>query len=340
MQTSGLYRIDLSSFDDVEHFANILRPHIPHSLIILGSLFSSSDNLASAGTISPSLFAWISFEDLKNPPELFSAITYLPSNDHQFRFFCSAESRTGSANFEERRHVSNVIKTFTHSIISGQEPMQGVDSRNVVKTLQHDSRPLLHFGSVSDKWLHCLQPRCSLVIPCLKVLRVPSPARPPQLTGPWEITPIREGDIDFIRSRTVFPRSYEFIRSRLPWSICVRPKGGQGPPIAWQFLLPDGSFGMLHTESGYRRLNLARTCIAASCHRLEKLYATEDESKRGKYPHERWAWADILLDNTPCIEMTASMDDWGLDHGWVCHWMYITSEDRAASGQTAPRPRL
>lgn len=82
--------------------------------------------------------------------------------------------------------------------------------------------------------------------------------------------------------------------------------------------MPDGGLGMLHVDSGYRRHNFARTCTIAICKKLERMFRTEDVTKKGLHPNLRWEHVDIVLGNEGSNKLIKEMEDWGLKTSWVC----------------------
>ncbi|KAJ3492123.1 hypothetical protein NLI96_g206 [Meripilus lineatus] len=328
-----LKRVDLSSTESVTQLDKILQPHLPFSLPLLGSLHSTHDNLASAKTVDPSLHVWASFNLPCSPaevPRLFSVIAYSPIYAEQFRLFCTADSSPEVASPNEERHVAQVVRTFVDAVAHSHEIVEGLDIEAMLKTPIEGSPAGIHFGSVHSKWVPCLRPyTVGSINCCLKFFREPRVAAEVMQwdasEDDWNITQLREEDIELVRDNASFPRTYEFVDSRRPWSVSIRRSEGE-KAIAWQIMVPDGSMGMLHVSPEYRRTGLARRCISALSRKLEQMFVTEDEGKRGDYPFARWEYQDVVQGNEKSVRLITSMDGWSAENRWDCYWMYLVVE--------------
>ena len=333
MEHTDLYQLNLASGGILERLSEILEPYLPFSLPVLGSLHCTGDELSSANANNPSLYVWSSFKMRADsiPPIPFSVITYSPIYAHQFRFFCSADSSPGVPSTEEEKHVVSVMQTLVKAVAHELVIVRGVDLKSVFRTPVEGVAPGIHIGSLHSKWVPCLQPHTiGSINLCLKFFKGPrSQSQLPSWDEPrgnWIVTQLEERDIELVRSRASFPRTYEFVASRCPWSVCIRQLGGDGNAVAWQLLTPDGSIGMLHVEPAYRRMGLGRLCIAALCRKLEQMYETQEGGKQGRYPYARWEFQDVVQGNEKSVRLITSVEGWSAENGWDCYWVYLPVE--------------
>lgn len=320
MSTIQLHRVDLSTPVAVEAFSDILQPLLPYSVPILGSLYS--------GDIHPQdglrgLDVWTSFpfERSTPPSPLFSVIAYSEFNDKQLRFFCSAETRLGPPTKDEEEHVRSVLDSFVHALKTKDAVVEGIDCE---KALERENGEGIFIGSLNDRWASFLYAGMHWKPPLIIIVLIPDEREDEPAwdayDGEWEVTEIRESDIDFILSRAVFPRTPQFVKSRIPYSVCVRRRGEPegSPPVAWELMYSDGSSGMLHVESEYRRAGLARKCVEALATRMAQRYRTDDEKLQGRYPHKRWEMTEVVMGNTAGLQLAMSRKGW--KHTWMTHW--------------------
>ena len=80
---------------------------------------------------------------------------------------------------------------------------------------------------------------------------------------------------------------------------------------------------MLHVEPAYRRMGLARLCIAALCRKLEQMYETQEGGKQGRYPYARWEFQDVVQGNEKSVRLITSVEGWSAENGWDCYWIYL-----------------
>jgi len=320
MEPIPLYPLDLVSEMDIGRLSDFLQPLLPYSLPILGSLFSEQP---TKNTPLPTQF-WTTFRipDYPQPPSIFSVIAFSHLTDNQFRFFCSAESNLPPTPDEET-HVFGAIQSFINAIQIRDPLIRGIDIDTIVHHVD-DGQASIFFGSLHEKWIPGIQNLTTRPSPCVKFIRSPRPAAMTipccESIGDWEISEPGEQDIDIIRGRATFPRSREFVASRLPYSVCIRLKEGDGTPIAWHLLLQDGSLGMLHVEPEYRRKNLGKLCTEAIIAKLEDKFRP-DEGRVEKYPWKRWEFLDVLAGNEKGLGFAASLDGW--ERGWVSYWVHL-----------------
>lgn len=342
MTKTQLYRLDTKSFQTVEHIADILREHIPISLPVLGTFYCGD---LEGGHLS----VWTTFDPTSNcrPPSLFSVITFSPLAHDKLRFFCSAESKDAPPTPEEETHVVEVISTIYKALRTGSSLVEGIKQETAFREV-FELKYVIGIGALHDIWASCLHHVAARVSEdvCTKFFRPPqSPSlatysgSDESINDQWDISVLWECDIDLVVDRSPYKRSQESMLTRIPYSVCIKPKG-EDIPIAWQLLYPDGSIGMLHVEPEYRRMGLGKTIVRALCKKLEELYRTEDKGKVGKYPWARWEFVDVIVGNQKSMSLLKSLESDGWQKGWDCRWFYMTmdleSEVGDTNGNTAP----
>ncbi|KAK7690433.1 hypothetical protein QCA50_005531 [Cerrena zonata] len=323
MFTSTLHKVDTASKDNIDTLARLLRPHIPYSLPVLGSLFSGDIEYKA-------LTIWTTFPlntapDNTEPPNhdvpsIYSVVCHSLLHDHQFRFFCSAETTpTGDPTAED----THVFKTIGH-LLSDKE--NGVPSEAWADGVTLKPGGVLEIGHLNERWISCLQPYIQQDFLCTAFVRPPRKNPPPIAwnTSPhpdWEVSELRESDVAFVQGRLGhFPRSYECIRSRLPYSVCIRRKNSDDQtPVAWNLILADGATGMLYVEADMRRKGLARMCKIALSRKMEEMFATEDPEKKDLYPHARWEFNVVYHENEASMRLSQSLEGWKelVKHHWI-----------------------
>ncbi|CAL1705167.1 unnamed protein product [Somion occarium] len=320
-----LFRPDTSSPQKVELLADVLRSFIPFSLPLLGTFYSGD---LEGGYLS----VWTTFDVSlsEQRPELFSVITFSPLGNDKLWFFCSAEARSEPPTVEEQDHVSRVVKTLYHAFRTSSSIVRGIQTHTAFREADGHSGVIV-IGSLHEKWAPCLQAIAVADSPCTKFLRPPPSSlslEPWNISSSdkWDISELRESDVDLVTDRVVFKRSRESMLTRLRYSVGIRPKGSD-TPVAWQLLYPDGSIGMLHVEPEYRRLGLAKMCIHALSRKLEEMFRSEEEGKGGQYPWSRWEFVDVVAGNEKSSGLLKSLEPEGWREGWVCYWVYLAMND-------------
>ncbi|KAI0082844.1 hypothetical protein K474DRAFT_34882 [Panus rudis PR-1116 ss-1] len=313
--------------DYVDILADILRPHIPDSLPVIGCLFSSDLN-------TNPLHIWTTFPLSvgSEPPPLFSVIILSPLNGQQFRYFCSATvTKSGRCQEEEAElHVRAVFARLLTSFAKRDRTVDGIEVEKVIRKIGNPLRSSIYVGAVHAKWQYALKSFAIKGHPCIIC------ARPPKSTGRtsnwdcssdsgWTISQLRESDVPHVRDRlTAFPRSYEHILARLPYSVCVR-RASDDKLVAWNALDWDGALGMLFVEPECRGLGLAKMCKAAILRKLEQMYGTDEQGREGVYPWARWEFNGISPDNAASLGLTKSLDGW--NESFHCNWTYFALPD-------------
>ncbi|TCD62181.1 hypothetical protein EIP91_007265 [Steccherinum ochraceum] len=324
MIKTQLYRVPLETPENVEALADILHPLLPLSLTALGCLYAGDINTPNG---TGNIDAWITFpvDQLANPPSLFSIFILTGWNDWQLRFFCSTETSTLPPTREEEEHVVGAFNAFAYALQSQDPVVEGCNGKRIL-----NSRDMagLFVGALHDRWAECLAPGIFMTSPCIRFASRPvfNGDEPAWNTfdgeGDWEFGELRESDLDFVKDRSVFPRSMEFLKQRIPYSVCIRRKGGEGLPIAWEVLYPDGSSGMLHVEPDYRKAGLGRKCVAALSRKMAQRYrSSENKKSKERYPYVRWELSDVVIGNDAGLKLAASRKGW--KHSWICHWAHL-----------------
>lgn len=314
MLTSTLHKADITSKDDIDALAQLLRPHIPYSLPVLGCIFSGDIEYKA-------LTLWTTFPlnnilnstELPNyaVPSIYSVISYSSLHDHQFRFFCSAETAPTGDPLAEDTHV---FETIGH-LLSDRE--NGAPPEAWAGGVTLKSEGVVEIGHVNERWISCLQPYITRDYLCIAFVRPPreNPSQTPwdtSLDPQFEVSELRESDVDFVQeSLRHYPRSRECVRARIPYSICIRRKNSDiQTPVAWSLLAADGSIGMLHVESDMRRMGLARMCMVALSRKMEKMFATDDPEKKNLYPYARWEYSAVYHENEASMKLSRSLEGW------------------------------
>ncbi|KAI0072777.1 hypothetical protein K474DRAFT_1711287 [Panus rudis PR-1116 ss-1] len=299
----ALWRVNIRSRPNIENLASALRPFIPLSLPVLGSLFSGDVE-------NKTLQIWSSFPPCSRPPPLFSVITRTPLLNGEFRYFCSAEVSPRTPGRVEEDHVLSTLRAL----------------RKVLPPdTTQDPNPPIFIGSVNDIWYPSLKSHTVISHTTKKYIRPPLPIHTQSNWDEsphrdWIITELRDEDIELVLSSSSFLRTPKYIRSRLPFSVCLR-QSHSSMPIAWNLLTSDGSTGMLHVEPEYRGRGLSRLVKASMLRKLEQMYCTKDEEKKGQYPYARWESCNILADNRTSINLITSLEGW--KEGWWSHWLHM-----------------
>lgn len=191
---------------------------------------------------------------------------------------------------------------------------------------------VLEIGHLSERWIACLQLYITHNILCFAFVRPPR-ENPPQTSWKispdleWEISELQESDVDYVQERLGhYPRSRECIRTRIPYSVCVRRKGSENrSPVAWNLILADGATGMLYVEPDMRGKGLARMCKGALSRKMEGMFETADPEKKGLYPHARWEFNDVYYENKASVRLSRSLEGWR-EMGRH-HWIWIRKVD-------------
>lgn len=320
-----LYRVNLDTDEAIQALSDFLHPLLPLSLPFLGSLYYADRSIPG------NLLVWTTFPFVpsKLPPALYSIIVHSGWSDMQLRFYCSAEARDGPAAPEEEDHVRLVLDQFILALRTSDPIMRDF---NCKAALNQRDREGIVVGGLLEKWQPCLAARLTHNNPCKKFIYKPEyredePSWNTIGEDEWEIRELQESDIETVVSRSVFPRSYEFLKGRLPYSVCIRRKGASGPPVAWEVLYPDGSSGMLHVEPEYRKAGLGRKCVAALGAKMAQKYRCKDDKLAGQYPYVRWEMTDVVVGNDAGLRLAASREGWEPVYTWVSLWTYVVHSD-------------
>lgn len=325
MSTMTLHKVDTALKDATETLAGLLRPHIPYSLPILGCIFSG-DIEHKALTI------WTTFPlntvpgstELSNNtvPPIFSIICHSPLQDHEFRFFCSAETTPTGDPVSEDAHVFEAIGQLL------SDPIYGAPSEARAGSVSMKPGGVVEVGYLNERWIACLQSRIKYDELCFAFIRPPRQSPPPFAwnTSPndeWEISELHESDVDFVQGKLVNPpRSRESIKYRIPYSVCIRRKNSENRnPVAWNLMRADGAIGMLYVEPDMRRKGLGRICMVALSRKMEEMYATEDSEKKDLYPHARWEFDVVSHENEASMRLSKSLEGWK-EMGQY-HWVWL-----------------
>ncbi|KAH8106799.1 hypothetical protein BXZ70DRAFT_903629 [Cristinia sonorae] len=316
-----LHRVDVEDKDTARAFSDILQSFLPYSLTVLGLLHNGDLNPANGRR---NLQVWTSFPFQPGvpPPALFSAITYSRWQEEVWvQFFCSAEILQNPPTKDEEQHVTSFVHEFVRAVKTENAVVQGVDCAAVLARKPGGNG--VNIGSLNNRWVDCLSPTSKPLenVYVKFVYRPDFDGEIPEWRtseGEWEVTDVRESDLEFMNSRATFPRTREFLVGRLPYSVCIRRKGDDGPPVAWEMIYPDGGAGMLHVEEEFRGAGLARKCVAALSAKMAGMFR---EGAAGKYPRVRWEMTDVNVGNKAGLRLAGTRRGW--KQTWLCHWMVI-----------------
>ncbi|TFK54255.1 hypothetical protein OE88DRAFT_1169345 [Heliocybe sulcata] len=327
MASFGLFKVDLLQPGAVAQLVNLLQPHIPYSLPLLGTLLHSSPSRLAEATdegLITNLHAWTSFDPKKiERPSVFSAVILSTLDNNQARYFCSAETSGGDPSQGERDHVLQFIQDFLSDLnrlgLSSSIKMMPANEQVTVNAG-------IIVGSVHQKWLDTLSPLAGRIGPCTKFLRPPSEpgsaaSSVPDLGQEFAITTLTPPDIQTLISSSAIPHTEEYFLSRCDTSICVRTVDAEGSPsrpVAWALQHTDGSIGTLYVQPEFRGKGLARAVVDSLARRLNE----------AEVPGERggafgWNWADVVQNNVNAERFFAGLHGWNI--GWKCYWMFLAS---------------
>jgi hypothetical protein len=296
----------------MKHLCEVLSPFLPLSLSMLGSV---------AYTEPSQLFAWCTpnlLNDAAKPPSLF-AVILLSTLTGQCHFFCSTERVPGKASLAEEMLVTRFIQSGCHAAAD-------------ILRITHGSEAVeagIQVASVHDKWASCLAPQALWVKGKQKHLRPPEP--------PWNQSPLamsasvarqiyglppgatfsqlNQDDIETIMAASPampYQRPAEYLRACLPRSLGIKiPLGPNASHlVAWKLVHADGSVGLLHVDSNWRRRGLGR----AISHGLTDALAGAARNS----PTKGWFHSEVLDNN--CLGSgfrRARQEGWV--PGWKCY---------------------
>ncbi|KAH7888583.1 hypothetical protein F5I97DRAFT_1925105 [Phlebopus sp. FC_14] len=341
MSTTDLHRIEFGP-NTLGALVELLSPHVPHSLPVLGNILNTCPRSQTIANVDPSqVFVWsttplpTSSSHVASPPPLFSILIFSPAS-HQFRFFCSAETSSGPPTEEEEAHVLHICRSVLR-MAARHSPTY--NSILTCKASTPDSHPtdrvetdpsMIVIGGVHEKWHSCLRPLSEWQNPYVRFNLPPTslPHKDAQPSQGWIISQIRESDINVIRATTAIPRSVDYIRSRAPYSVCIRPKGtypdDQGQkPIAWALMHADGSIGTLFVDPLHRGKGVAKLAINTLVQKLDltKGYASTPTNGDLGGGTLGWNWSDTDVWNEKAKKLFHSLGGWREE--WTCHWTYM-----------------
>ncbi|KZP18728.1 hypothetical protein FIBSPDRAFT_863522 [Athelia psychrophila] len=324
-----LYPTSLATPDAVDALVALLQPHIPYSLPILGYLFHSGQHIPN-GFHKPCVKVWTSTPQLEShiPAKgVFSVLLFTPA-DHQFRFFCSAESSESPASAAEEGHVLSVMESAMNIVSEGSESFRTIMPASALpqQGSADDPNPKLFLiGSVHEKWARCLQTRALKMNPCAKFVCPPRPVTAIAPPGEEYVsTRLTEEDIELVCAGSGVSRSRTYLQGRLAASVCLRAKTEMGanagtPPVAWGLVHADGSIGALHVEDAHRRRGLGQFVM----HELVRQIGGTgpDGQEDGGGGALGWNWTDVMAANEKGSGFMRSLGGW--EERWVCYWVFL-----------------
>ncbi|RDI89754.1 hypothetical protein Vi05172_g283 [Venturia inaequalis] len=142
---------------------------------------------------------------------------------------------------------------------------------------------------------------------------------------------VRHGDFALVRSRTSIPRQDRTL-ALLP-SLALFPvtreeeKEEDVSPVAWSFLGPDASLTSLHCEPEYRGKGFAKV-LARKLFR-EGGYGDEAKDTHEEIDDEKWAHADVALDNVSSQGVCRGL---GGEGAWNVVWIRVDLDRIAGMG--------
>lgn len=325
-----LYSTSVASPTAVDALITLLRPHLPYSLTILGYLFHSAepnpDNFAE-----PRVKIWTSQPQLElsiSADVVFSVLLFTPA-DHQFRFFCSAESAEGSATMHEEAHVLGIMQSAM-SIVGDDDS----DSFRTIMPLSAyappassrdmGAKPFL-LGTVHEKWARCLRTCALKMNSCTKFVCPPRPASLTPVAPPGQdyiVDKLEEADIELITAGSGVSRSPTYLKSRLATSLCLRVKveADEGTkPVAWGLVHADKSIGALHVDDAHRRRGLGHFVMHELVRQMSGTGPGGVEDGGGGALG--WNWTDVMAANKMGGGFMRSLEGW--EQGWICYWVYL-----------------
>lgn len=357
-----LDRIDLTtdSRDTLAVLIELLAPHVPYSLDILGTILNTVPRASTLQNVDPSkvtLWSTIPLHSdaisTAHPPGLFSIVTF-SHLDHHFRFFCSAESSTLASDPPTEAEETHVKQVFEHLRDIAHEARPTYDAtltalggwpRHRIDT----DPPMIVIWAVHTKWTHVLTPMSTFQHPSVRYVyqrgAFELDGLPPSLAVgcsttirgdddsevEMEISQIRSSDLPFVYGASSVPRSEAYIMSRVPYSVCLRSRGktraDEGQPVACALMHSDGSIGALRVDTKHQRQGLGRLVIRALAEKLDLSKGQGDLDLISDGYRDLgggvlgWNWTDVEAHNEAGNRFFASLG--GKENGWTCHWTYM-----------------
>ncbi|KZP18729.1 hypothetical protein FIBSPDRAFT_863523 [Athelia psychrophila] len=233
---------------------------------------------------------------------VFSVLLFTPA-DHQFRFFCSAESSEGPATAAEEGHVLSVMELAMSIVAEGSESFRTIMPSSALpqqKSADDPNPKLFLIGSIHEKWARCLQTHALTMNPCVKFVCPPRPVT--AIVPPGEeyvLTRLKEEDIELVCAGSGVSRSRTYLQGRLATSVCLRAKtetetNAETTPVAWGLVHADGSIGALHVEDAHRRRGLGQFVMHELVRQID---GGPDGREDGGGGALGWNWTDVMAAN-------------------------------------------
>ncbi|KAH7908683.1 hypothetical protein BJ138DRAFT_1157070 [Hygrophoropsis aurantiaca] len=336
MKDMQLCKVDLTSQPDFSTLIQILSPHAPFSLHILGGILNARPRTGKLQSGEyPNTSAWTSkpLGSIDAASDLYCALIY-SALTHQFHLFCSAESSVGPATRTAEIHVQDTIEAVldlarVHAPAYDSELILGGDTGSPAVRRESDPAMVI-IAAVHEKWHACLRSRSAAQYATARYVLPPGSCNTSTVGLPGElvVSAIQESDIERVRGTSHIPRPEEYYLTRSGCSVCLRPKGGAGKAIAWALVHADGGIGALYVDARYRRKGLAQTVIKELVKKLNfsndpgmdgsSLAVGDDDTGGGALG---WHWMDVDVGNEGATAFYDSFE--GCRRGWICHWTYI-----------------
>ncbi|KAH7923586.1 hypothetical protein BV22DRAFT_1106012 [Leucogyrophana mollusca] len=328
-----LIEVVLASQDGFSAFVDVLSPHAPFSLHILGGILNSRERTGKLEVCdSPGVTAWTSkpLTTIDSSSDLFSVLIF-SSLTHQFHFFCSAESLTGPPTKDAEAHVLGTIRAVLR-LAYIQAPRYdsvlrlGGDTDAPTERMG-DEPPMIIIAAVHEKWTSCLRPLAVAQYASVRYVLPPGHSKDTSnLSHEWTLSTLQESDIDAVRSTSHIPRPKEYFLSRSAYTVCIRKKGEESAsqkPIAWALMHADGSIGALYVNAEYRGKGLAQVVVKELTKKLDftegvGASSVDDDIGGGALG---WNWTDVDLLNEKAMAFFDSVGSW--ERGWLSHWTYM-----------------
>ncbi|EIW83206.1 hypothetical protein CONPUDRAFT_152242 [Coniophora puteana RWD-64-598 SS2] len=364
--------VDISSEASASLLIQVLSDEkhaLPESLSVLGSIVNSFDRTRPLSVDNhPTVQAWCT-ESLANlqaqisdgvsARPLFSVFTFEPSTQ-QFRYFCSAEVAPGDKSKfptpDENTHVAGAFRAL-RALADAHYPRF-----HVLKPNNSDDPPQIVIGAVHEKWRTATEPIILSRNPCPRYLLSPDNAKRsrsntnPQLhpqSSPtlyeqdWIVSQMLEHDIPTVSSTSHIPRSATYLRSRFPYSVCLRDPSGpvavsssgadaeadadptKRRAIAWALIHSDGGVGTLYVDTRYRGRRLGKRVVSELGRMLDPGAVTTTTSGCPLADGDPgggaagWVWAETMQSNAKGQAFFDSLGSEGWERAWTCDWVRI-----------------
>lgn len=298
-QPQQLHHLDSSDPRIRSALVDLLKPYIPFSLPLLGSLEND------AQTDSPDFLVhiWTSFQfplvEDASALEIFSIILLSTPADRQCILFCSEDASPRPPSPIHEAHVLGVVQSFLGL------PNEKYGRRLCIGT---EEKRVLTYGSVHVKWAQCIQPYALKMSPhYINYLceRTEERAMTPAPDG-LLISQLCESDVEVVMEKSMVTRTREYFVSRFPTSVCVRTHDSSSP-VAWVLMHADGSIGTLHVEPEFRRKGLGQLVMRELVKKLDCPLG--------------WNWVAVGENNEKALQLFDSLREW--NPRWTCLWIFM-----------------